>query len=327
MEEKKEDLVSVIVPIYNVESDLLECVQSIQSQTYSNLEIILIDDGSPDHCGDICDSLANDDSRIIVIHQENGGLSKARNTGMSVMSGDYVTFVDSDDVLEKQFVEYMLELTHKYKAEVAICQNSIFSKMNGSRVHIHSQKKIKEKCFTASEAIKAMLYQKEFDVAAWGKLYKSETLKGVTFPNGLIHEDISTTYKTFLKCNKVAYTSKELYRYQIRQNSIENEKFTLKKMDCITTSQMMLDDIMSNHLEYLPAARSRYFAAQFHILAQISEEIPEKKLIIDNIKKVRMYIITDSEASFRVRIACLLSYIGFDFTVNVLKRINKHKYV
>lgn len=326
MGEKKAELVSVIVPIYNVENDLLDCIQSIQNQTYSNLEIILIDDGSPDRCGDICDSLAKDDSRIIVIHQENGGLSRARNAGMGIMTGDYVTFVDSDDVLEEQFIEDMLALAHKYQAEIAICQNSVFSKGNGI-VHLHSQENVKEKCFTASDAIKTMLYQKEFDVAAWGKLYRAETLKGVTFPNGLIHEDIPTTYKALLKCNNVAYTSKELYRYQIRKNSIENEKFTLKKMDCITTSQMMLEDIAFNHSEYLPAARSRYFAAQFHILAQIAEEIPEKEIIINNIKKVRMFVIRDSEASFRVRVACLLSYIGFDFTVNVLKRMNKHKYV
>ena len=282
MEEKKHELVSVIVPIYKVEDDLLDCVTSIQNQTHTNLEIILVDDGSPDKCGEMCDVLAKDDNRIIVIHQENGGLSSARNAGMQVMKGDYITFVDSDDVLEKKFVENLLKLLHKYQAEVAVCQNSVFTKTRGV-VHLHSQDCIKEKCYDFSDAIKSMLYQKEFDVAAWGKLYRLDTLKGVTFPEGLIHEDIPTTYKALLKCNKVAYTSEELYRYQIRENSIENEKFTPKKMDCIATSQMMLDDIEKNYPEFVAAARSRYFAAQFHILAQINEDIPEKKIIINNI--------------------------------------------
>ena len=109
MEEKKHELVSVIVPIYKVEDDLLDCVTSIQNQTHTNLEIILVDDGSPDKCGEMCDALAKDDDRIIVIHQENGGLSSARNVGMQVMKGDYITFVDSDDVLEKKFVENLLK--------------------------------------------------------------------------------------------------------------------------------------------------------------------------------------------------------------------------
>ena len=158
-------------------------------------------------------------------------------------------------------------------------------------------------------------------------MYRLDKLKDVTFPEGIIHEDIPTTYKALLKCNKVAYTSEELYRYQIRENSIENEKFTPKKMDCIVTSQMMLDDIEKNYPEFVAAARSRYFAAQFHILAQINEDIPEKKIIINNIKKIRGKLIKDSSASIRVRGACLLSYFGFNFTVKILNKMNKHKYI
>ena len=110
--------ISVIVPVYKIKEQYLkECIESISKQTYSNLEIILVDDGSPDKCGEICDALAKDDDRIIVIHKENGGLSSARNAGMQVMKGDYITFVDSDDVLEKKFVENLLKLLHKYQSE------------------------------------------------------------------------------------------------------------------------------------------------------------------------------------------------------------------
>lgn len=319
------ELVSVIVPIYKVEEDLEACVESIRNQTYPNLEIILVDDGSPDQCGAIADRLAQEDSRIRVIHKINGGLSDARNAGMESMTGDYVVFVDSDDVLELTFVEEMLGLAKKHGAQIAVCQNSVFNKTMGV-VHRHDQTNIVEKCFDAGDAIKTMLYQKDFDVAAWGKIYRADTLAGVQYPKGLIHEDIPTTYKPMLKANKVVYTSKELYRYQVRENSIENEKFTPRKMDCITTSGMMLEDLERNNPEYADAARSRYVAAHIHILAQIHKNIPEKKQIQKNIKAVRGKVIRDKNASIRVRGACAMTYIGFSFTVAVLNRMNRHKY-
>lgn len=308
-------LVSVIVPIYKVEKDLSDCVLSICNQTYRNLEIILVEDGSPDNCGRMCDEFARNDTRIKVIHKINGGLSQARNTGMKIMTGEYITFVDSDDILENDFVEEMLRIINKYNAQVAICKNSTFEKggaLNSGHVEIS------ERCFDAADAIKNMLYQKDFDVAAWGKMYHKDTLIGISFPDGLIHEDIPTTYKALLRCQKVAFTTRELYRYQIRKESIENQKFTIKKMDCIKTAQMMLDDIMLNYPELLQAARSRYVAANFHILAQIKGDIPEKELIIRNIKRVRKDVIRDKAASIRVRGACLLSYLGFGTTTAVL---------
>lgn len=320
-----DEKVSLIVPIYKVEDDLEDCVNSLISQTYSNLEIILVDDGSPDRCGQIADSIALRDQRVKVIHKPNGGLSDARNAGMKVMTGDYVSFVDSDDMLEPEFIEQMLNLAKKYQAEMVVCRNSVFSKKDGL-VQQCDQENIVEKTFSSSEAIKTMLYQKEFDVSSWGKLYRRDILEGVWYPKGLIHEDISTTYKAMVKCQTIAYTSKSLYRYQVRENSIENAKFTLKKMDCITTSQMMLDDISENYPECLAAARSRYFAAYLHILAQIRDDIPEKELIKKNIKSIRGKVITDSNASIRVRGACFLTYISMGLTVKILNLMNKHKY-
>ena len=152
-------------------------------------------------------------------------------------------------------------------------------------------------------------------------MYHKDTLIGISFPDGLIHEDIPTTYKALLRCPKVAFTTRKLYRYQIRKESIENQKFTIKKMDCIKTAQMMLDDITINYPELLQAAKSRYVAANFHILAQIKENIPEKKLIVSNIKQVRNDVIRDKSASIRVRGACLLSYLGFGTTTAVLNLI------
>lgn len=211
----------------------------------------------------------------------------------------------------------MLKLIYKYEAQIAVCKNSTFNKnaiVNKKIV----EKETSEQCFDAVEATRNMLYQKGFDVAAWGKMYHKDTLQGISFPEGLIHEDIPTTYKAMLKCKRVAFTTRKLYCYQIREASIENQKFTIKKMDCIKTAQMMLDDIKANHPELLKAARSRYVAANFHILAQINDNIPEKRLIINNIKRMRGLVLRDKLASIRVRGACLLSFVSFDLTIFIL---------
>ena len=147
MRKDTNSLVSVIVPIYKVEADLPNCVQSICNQTYTNLEIILVDDGSPDNCGQMCDEFAKNDTRIKVIHKVNGGLSHARNVGMCIMTGEYVTFVDSDDILELNFVEEMLKLIYKYEAQIAVCKNSTFNKnaiVNKKIV----EKETSEQCFS-----------------------------------------------------------------------------------------------------------------------------------------------------------------------------------
>lgn len=314
---KEKYLVTVIVPIYKVEEDLFKCVQSIRKQTYANLEIILVDDGSPDRCGQMCDEYAQEDKRIKVIHKANGGLSQARNAGMHMANGEYITFVDSDDILETSFVEEMMQLILKNGAQIAVCKNSTFVREK-SPITVTNREAIREQCLASTDAISNMLYQKKFDVAAWGKMYHKDTLQGIYFPEGLIHEDIPTTYKVMLRCEKVAFTTKKLYAYQIREASIENQKFTIKKMDCIKTAQMMLDDIKANHPELLKAARSRYVAANFHILAQINDNIPEKRLIINNIKRMRGLVLRDKLASIRVRGACLLSFVSFDLTIFIL---------
>lgn len=131
----------------------------------------------------MCDEFAKNDVRIKVIHKINGGLSQARNAGMSIMTGDYITFVDSDDILEHEFIEEMLRIINKYNAQVAICKNSTFEKggtLNNGHVGIS------ERSFDAVEAIKNMLYQKDFDVAAWGKMYRKDTMIGISFPDGII---------------------------------------------------------------------------------------------------------------------------------------------
>lgn len=316
------DLVSVIIPIFKVEKDLGNCIESVIHQSYSNLEIILVDDGSPDCCGDIAEEYAGIDSRITVIHKENGGLSDARNTGLKVITGDYLFFLDSDDVLELSFVERMLALLKETGAEVAVCKHSFFDENNKKWGNTIITPEVI--VLSGIEGAKKILYQKDYDVSAWGKMYRKSVFEGLQFPKGYNFEDIPTTYKALVRSGKVVFTNETLYRYQIRSNSIENEAFSRKKLDGIHTGTILLDEVKENYRMLINAAKSRYLAINFHILAQINQDIPEKYEIQKNIKKVRMKVLMDRNAKGKVKIACLLSYLGFDITVRILNRRNKH---
>lgn len=215
----KNPLVSVIVPIYNVEKYIKKCVESIINQTYKNLEIILVDDGSPDNCPQICDEFALKDSRIKVIHKKNGGLSDARNTGLDIMSGEWVVFVDSDDFVSKYYVENLYFLTQKYNADIAITSYKSFFDTN---LEFSSKKITNEKIFlhSSKEAIKNMLYNKYYFVSAWRIIYKSTLFSNIRFPKGEIYEDLSTIPLVIFKSDKVAFCSVKDYFYLQRENSI-----------------------------------------------------------------------------------------------------------
>lgn len=225
------ELITIIVPIYKVEGYLQRCINSILKQTYSNLEIILVDDGSPDNCGKICDEYAIQDERIKVIHKENGGLSDARNAGIDIANGDYITFVDSDDWIHTQYIEKLYSLLVKTNSDISICN---FTKTNTENVQIDNCKEdVLE--FTNLEALE-QFYDK-FSVqivVAWGKLYKKCLFKNIRFPIGRIHEDEFTTYKLLYKANKIALTTNPLLYYWQREDSIMGSGYNIKhRLDAI----------------------------------------------------------------------------------------------
>lgn len=315
------NLVSVIVPIYKVEPFIHKCVDSIVSQTYRNLDIILVDDGSPDNCGIIADQYANSDSRITVIHKENGGLSDARNAGLKIAKGDFIVFVDSDDYINENYVDKMLSLCIENAADIAVCSHSFYDEIGNLWGNEVGKKKIQ--ILDGVEASKIILYQKGYDVSAWGKIYKKSVFANLFFPKGLNFEDIPTTYQAFMKSNKVIFTNEKFYYYQIRANSIETEKFNYKKLDGIKTGEILINEVEKKYPQILSAARSRYFAINMHILAQIDSNIPEKEQIQNNIKKVQKYLLFDPNASIRVRIASLLTILSFKLTLKLLNGMKR----
>ena len=214
-------LVSVIVPIYNVEKYLRKCVDSILNQTYKNLEIILVDDGSPDNCGNICDEYALSDSRIRIIHKKNGGLSDARNAGLDIARGNYILFVDSDDYIDETMVEKLYEALEKEKAEMSLCS---FVYVNEEGVPIKEKNNgipIKTEVLSGIEAIRHLGSQRGacYTIACC-KLYKAELFKTIRFPKGKYHEDEFVSHELFGQCSRVACIDDGLYYYVQRNDSI-----------------------------------------------------------------------------------------------------------
>ena len=211
-------LISIIIPVYKVEKYLEKCIQSVINQTYENLQIILVDDGSPDNCGKICDEYAKKDHRIEVIHKSNGGLSDARNKGLEMAKGEYIGFVDSDDYIEADMYEVLYNLLKQYNADVSICN---FYTVSQGKISIkNADNGINE--YNRIEILKEILLDKNIQSYAWNKLYKKELFDEIKYPIGKKYEDIGTTFYLLEKCNKVVVTGKSEYYYINRQDSIVN---------------------------------------------------------------------------------------------------------
>lgn len=202
-------LVSVIVPVYNISDYILKCLKSIEKQSYSNLEIIVVDDGSTDKSGEICDEFAKGDRRAKVFHKKNGGLSEARNFGIKKAKGEIIALVDGDDFVEVDYIKTMYEAMVKDDADVVICgYNGIVPK---------------EQTISGEEATEKLLVEQEnLEIVAWNKLYKKSLFlkNDIFYPVGEKHEDALTTYKILASAKKVSYVSKSLYHYVVRESSI-----------------------------------------------------------------------------------------------------------
>lgn len=237
------NLISIIIPIYNVEKYLRHCVDSVLNQTYENIEVILVDDGSPDKCGEICDEYAEKDERIRVIHKENGGLSDARNAGLAIATGEYVAFVDSDDYIEKDMYEKLYEAIRKANADMSIC-NFKYVGENGIDYFDNSDLPIKDNVLSGKDILLNELFEPKWHywVVAWNKLYKRELFNDIHYPIGRIHEDEFVIHEILFKCRKVSCISKMLYNYVQRENSIVNQSYNIKRLDYI--------DAMLNRLDF-----------------------------------------------------------------------------
>lgn len=224
------ELISVVVPVYGVEKELEQCVRSIQRQTYTHLEIILVDDGSPDRCGEICDALAREDSRIRVIHKPNGGLSDARNAGIDAAEGAYILFVDSDDWIDPLMVEVLHRLCQTQHVSIAEC-----SFRNVLADTIREETRCTGEIITATpvQAIESNLRWQWFKTVVWNKLYRRDTIGDIRFPKGKVHEDEFTTHRFYLAAQGIAYVDMSFYNYNKTRGGSITGKIRLSNLDAV----------------------------------------------------------------------------------------------
>lgn len=305
----KNELITIIVPIYNVEKYLSRCVESIRNQTYENLEIILVDDGATDSCPAICDEYAKEDTRIKVIHKKNGGLSDARNAALDICTGDYVLCVDSDDFMELDTVEMLYQTAVRNGCDISTCR---YVNYYDGPVELNREQN-EELVLDTATALENMFYQTNVTTSAWGKLYRRELFEGIRYPKGKICEDLDTTYKLFSRSPKVVINSAKKFYYQQRTDSIINSHFSLKRMDALTFAKDQMLFVEKHHPSATRAAQNRYFVEAIFILVQI----PLRDRSLANarrecnevIKKYRRNVITDNRSRPIYRLYAFMSLL------------------
>jgi glycosyltransferase involved in cell wall biosynthesis len=238
-------LISVIVPVYKVEDYLPRCVDSLLAQTYENLEIILVDDGSPDNCGSICDEYALRDPRIRVIHKENGGLSSARNAGIDIAAGDYLGFVDSDDWVVPQAYEWLLGMALEEDVKLVCAGRYDYS--SWSQELKTGLCPAKREVISGEELARRIFLWDNVDSAAWDKLYHRRLFRQIRFPYGMIVEDVPIMYKIVLDAGRVAFLNKPVYNYYHRKGSITTSKISEKTFHFSQHTSKILPFIQENH--------------------------------------------------------------------------------
>ena len=267
--------ISVIVPVYNVEPYLRQCIDSILAQTYSNFELILVDDGSPDNCGAICDEYAAKDSRIVVIHQENRGLSAARNAGLDIMHGEYVTFVDSDDLLHYQALEILHRYLNLYDADICKGIGRMFEV--DSEVCMTDISDPEIRCLTRHEACRELCESMNWMVIVCCKLYKSCIFDNIRFPVGKKHEDEAVMHRVLYLAEKVVSVWERLYYYRQNPTSIMHTYSLTHYDDNVSAfTDRYLFFLQNNELEFAEMAKKTAdnLTAKYSIQARIDGVYP-----------------------------------------------------
>lgn len=310
------DLISVVVPVYKVENYVQKCINSILNQSYTNLELILVDDGSPDKSGIICDENAKLDERIKVIHKENGGLSDARNIGIEAAVGKYITFVDSDDFISPFMIEKLYTNLIEYTADISCCDMGIIKNCDDNINLSCDNVDLLE--FNKIEAIKETLYQRKIDNSACAKLYKKELFENIRYPKSMYFEDLATTYKIFLSAQKIVAVNQPLYYYYQRETSILHQKNEKLVNDLFYIIEDLATDLkLYNELHQAIICRS--INAYFYIYRNTSNK-NLKKECINYIRTNRREAIRDNNISKKTKYGLYISFISFNL-VNIIYKI------
>lgn len=309
-------LISIIIPMYNVENYISECLNSVISQNYKNLEIVVVDDGSTDNSYKITSEYCKQDNRIKIFRKKNGGLSEARNFGIENSFGKYLFFLDSDDFIPDYAIAYLYKLITLYETNISIGAHTILKNNRNIYKGIGIEK---TKTLSTKEVLNEILLDKEIDLSTWGKLYKRELFCSIRFPEGKAFEDTATTYKLFYLSEKIAVGGKPVYFYRIRSNSITTATDFSKKMQLIENTNEMCESIISLYPELKNSAEKRIVWAYFSTLNQLLKSKDkscykkEQKQIKDFLLSKKKDIFKKSEFTKKEKIAIQLLSLGTVF--------------
>lgn len=304
-------LISVIIPVYNAEKYLERCVKSVLGQTYSNLEILLVDDGSPDNCGRMCDEFAAIDSRIRVIHKENGGVASARNAALDAMTGKYVTFVDSDDYVTDDYVEYLYRLIKNNPIEIS-CGMFSYDRKN----IVSYAGYVKKECsLDYISAMEVCLYNNE-GVTECCKLFLSRLFNNIRFPDGRIFEDLDVFYRVSEGSRGIAFGEKAIYFYRVNQDSITGKAFRKQLLDHVEITEELCS-YLKKYPDLERACNRRIMYACVNVLRrEVLSANRDKKLekqLAARVKSVRWDVLTNPQCSKRDKAAVLSLMLGPGF--------------
>lgn len=307
-------LVTVIIPVYNVEQYLVKCIDSVCGQTYKDLEIILVDDGSSDRCPQICDEYTDKDNRIHVIHKENGGQGSARNRALDICHGEYIAFLDSDDYWDENYVASLMKEFTDSELDIVVCNYHCVTPEGKRLKSPHSA--IRKKNYTNIEALQTILYWNEFGVAPWAKIYRATVWSNVRFKEDRIYEDLATTYLVYYAARKVRFINQPLMYYVIRPNSDIHRPFNPKKIRILDTADEILSFAERHCPQIVKAAQSRILVSSCFVCFRMSKQDikdyrPTVQRCWSSIKKYRFEVMLDKRARLKTRVGALCSYLGF----------------
>mgnify|MGYP001443428711 CR=1 FL=1 len=317
MQEVTQPLITMIIPVYNIENYVSRCVESAINQSYENLEILLIDDGSEDASGEICDQYGEKCSNIRVIHKENGGLSEARNVGIEAAGGEYLVFLDGDDFVTKNYVENLFNAIEQVSCDLAI--SMFLNVVDDQGIELNTDGVLEN---LSEECLRSLLYQRGIETSAPGKIYKRELIGELRFPVGRLYEDVMFTVRMIARSSRIAIVDNVDYMYYQRQGSIQYQQFDKRKMDSIHHSLELEQFVERNYPKLIRASHCRRFNAACNIVLQIpSGEYPEEKQYLwTMIKKLRTEVIADPESRAKSKIAALVSFLGYDILRTLYKQ-------
>ncbi len=318
---EKKPLISVVIPVHNAENTLDVCIQSVEMQEFKEYEIILVDDGSTDQSGIICDTRAEENENIRVFHTENRGAAAARNYGVRQARGEAIAFIDSDDTVSEIYLSYLWELMQEYGSEIAVC--SYDKVYDGNKViEVDVGEDEVRFCISGEDAVECLLYQKYFLSVPWGMISKKELWDKVQFPEDTKAEDMGTIYKLFAAADKVAYGSESEYQYYQRKSNTMFSTCDERNQDYYKHCREMITYVKANLPSCRKAAVSRFFSACFQILSETPMDEGHEKMvrqIYRDIRKMQNTVLLDSRAKTRNRMAALLSLVSISLMHRMLR--------